>query len=681
MSNNNISYDTNNKPPKNNQNNNLQCRNFPHHNPSQSILSSSYPICLKFMDVCYKVKVDQSGATPNHVTRIIYGGKCTTSSDTQSAASASPSPLEERTILNGISGVANPGEILAVLGPSGSGKSTLLNAISGRLHHHAPSLTGTVHANDRKHTKHTLKLTGFVTQDDVLYPHLTVRETLVYCALLRLPYALDLSEKISTVDSVIAELSLSKCQHTIIGNSFIRGVSGGERKRVSIAHEMLINPSLLILDEPTSGLDSTAAHRLVSSLEGLARRGGKTVVMSVHQPSSRVYQMFDSVLVLCEGHPVYFGKGCDAMTYFGSVGFSPSFPMNPADFLLDLANGVCHQPEGVNEREKVNVKQTLISAYNNVLAPTVKAQCLDNTNTNTNTNASKDTFIRSQIRSPRQQLRTSLAIWLNQFSILFQRSLKERKHESFNYLRVSQVLAAALLAGTMWWHSDFGDVQDRLGLLYFISIFWGVFPSFNAVFAFPQDRSIFTKERASGMYSLSSYFMARITGDLPMELILPTVFVTLVYWMTGLRPEIWAFFMTLAVVIGYVLVAQGIGLALGAIIMDAKRASTVVTIIMLGCVLTGGFYVHKLPGCLGWIKYASVTFYSYRLLIDVQYGGGQKISRFFGCAGRKLNVAQCKFIEQDVEGQVAPFASVGVMLILFFGFRLLAYLALRRIRV
>ncbi|KAK9713734.1 hypothetical protein RND81_06G047900 [Saponaria officinalis] len=671
-------YDDNNKPPKNNQTTNLQCRNFPHHQSPSLLSSSNYPICLKFMDVCYKVKVDQSGGKPNNMTKMIYGSKCATS-----ATSTTTATIEDRTILNGITGVANPGEILAVLGPSGSGKSTLLNAVAGRLH--APCLTGTFLINGKKPTKASQKLIGFVTQDDVLYPHLTVRETLLYCALLRLPYTITTPDKITTVDSVISELGLAKCQHTIIGNTFIRGVSGGERKRVSIAHEMLINPSLLILDEPTSGLDSTAAFRLVASLDGLARKGGKTVIMSVHQPSSRVYQMFDKVLVLCEGQPVYFGKGCESMMYFNSVGFSPSFPMNPADFLLDLANGVCHQPDGVNDKEKlINVKQTLITTYSNVLAPSIKALCLDNNtnnniNNNINNNASKNTFIRRRSR-PRQNLKTSIFVWLNQFKILFQRSLKERKHESFNYLRVSQVLAAALLAGTMWWHSEFRDVQDRLGLLYFISIFWGVFPSFNAVFAFPQDRSIFTKERASGMYSLSSYFMARISGDLPMELILPTIFVTLVYWMTGLSPQISAFLMTLGVVIGYVLVAQGIGLALGAIIMDAKRASTVVTIVMLGCVLTGGFYVHKLPGFLGWIKYASVTFYCYRLLIDVQYGDGEKISGFLGCASGKGNLAQCKFVEQDIEGQVHPLASIGVMVILFVGFRLLAYLALRRMK-
>uniref|UniRef100_A0A5B7BTT1 Putative ABC transporter G family member 25 n=1 Tax=Davidia involucrata TaxID=16924 RepID=A0A5B7BTT1_DAVIN len=625
----------------------------------QSIMASCYPITLKFMEVCYRVKLEKKDGG-NIRNMFTCGGP--TSSDPRSTAAT----IQERTILNGITGMVSPGEILAILGPSGSGKSTLLNVLAGRLQGHC--YTGTVLANGRKLSKPVLKRTGFVTQDDILYPHLTVRETLIFCSLLRLPKTLSKKEKTSIADSVISELGLVKCENTIIGNSFVRGVSGGERKRVSIAHEMLINPSLLILDEPTSGLDSTAAHRLVSTLGSLSHQKGKTVIMSVHQPSSRVYQMFTSVLVLSEGRCLYFGKGSEAMSYFESVGFSPSFPMNPADFLLDLANGVCHL-DGISEssREKPNVKQTLVSSYNSLLAPKMKAACMDTTAI-----APKETL--------KECRRGSISTWFNQFSILLQRSLKERRHEAFNSLRVFQVIAASILAGTMWWHSDAQDIQDRLGLLFFISIFWGVFPSFNAVFAFPQERAIFMKERASGMYTLSSYFMARIVGDIPMELILPTIFLTIAYWMTGLKPQVGAFLLTLVVLLAYVLVSQGLGLALGAAIMDAKQASTIVTVTMLAFLLTGGFYVHKVPSCMAWIKYISTTFYCYRLLINVQYGDGKRISSLLGCNHYGSNKPRCKFIEEDVEGQIQPALSVGVLMIMFVGYRLLAYIALRRIK-
>ncbi|XP_059460664.1 ABC transporter G family member 25 [Corylus avellana] len=654
-------------------------RGFPKDHPRDtrdlpSLLSSCYPITLKFVDVCYRVKIENKQKRGGSSLSRIFCQR-PTKSDQRSTAT-----IEERTIMSGITGMVSPGEILAILGPSGSGKSTLLNALAGRLH--GNGLTGKIVANDRKLSKTVLRRTGFVTQDDILYPHLTVRETLVFCSLLRLPQTLSKKEKISVAESVISELGLVKCENTIIGNSFIRGISGGERKRVSIANEMLINPSLLVLDEPTSGLDSTGAHRLVATLASLAQKG-KTIVTSMHQPSSRVYQMFHSVLVLSEGRSLYFGKGNEAVGYFESVGFSPSFSMNPADFLLDLANGVCQLDSG-SERDKPNIKNTLFSSYNTLLAPKVKAACLDNTATipTKGTNI----VIGSSHSSKEQRYCSniiSFSAWFNQFRILLQRSLKERKHESFNTLRVFQVITAAILAGLMWWHSNFLDIQDRLGLLFFISIFWGVFPSFNSVFAFPQERAIFMKERASGMYTLSSYFMARIVGDLPMELILPTIFLAVTYWMAGLKPTLDAFLLTLLLLLGYVLVSQGLGLFLGAAIMDAKQASTVVTITMLAFVLTGGFYVHKVPSCMAWIKYISTTFYSYRLLINVQYGEGEKLSSLLGCSGqhgRDRSSASCKFIEEDIGRQISPLVSVGVLLLMFVGYRLLAYIALRRIK-
>ncbi|KAM1002312.1 hypothetical protein ACFX15_002686 [Malus domestica] len=635
----------------------------PNHLPSLISSTNCFPITLKFVDVCYKVKIDNK----SKYRGCLFGHKDKPGQEEQ-----------ERTILHGITGMVFPGEILAILGPSGSGKSTLLNALADRLTH---KHQGTVLANDQALTKAILRRTGFVPQDDVFYPHLTVRETLVFCSLLRLPRTLSKKDKISAAESVISELGLHKCENTIIGNTFVRGVSGGERKRVSIAREMLMNPSLLILDEPTSGLDSTAAHRLLSTLGSLAHKG-KTIVTSMHQPSSRVYQMFDSVLVMCDGKCLYFGQGSEAISYFGSIGFVPAFPMNPADFLLDLANGVC-QLNGLSERDKPKMKEILISSYNTLLSPKVKAECLETTSATTK----EMTYVQSHCsRERRTSIGDVVSTWFNQFSILLQRSLKERKHESFNSLRIFQVVAAALLAGLMWWKSDYLDIQDHLGLLFFISIFWGVLPSFNSVFAFPQERAIFIKEQASGMYTLSSYFMARMVGDLPMELILPTIFLIMVYWMAGLKPDMGAFLITLLVLLGYVLVSQGLGLALGAAIMDAKRASTIATVTMLAFLLTGGYYVHKVPSCLAWVKYISTTFYSYRLLINVQYGEGSKISSLLGCSSHHHDhagdhKASCNFVEQDVEGQISPATSICVMLFMFFAYRLLAYLALRRSKV
>lgn len=242
---------------------------------------------------------------------------------------------EKKLILKNVSGIVKPGEMLAMLGPSGSGKTTLLTALAGRL---SGRLQGSITYNGQPLSNAMKRNTGFVPQDNVLYPHLTVAETLVFTALIRLPNTFSKQEKVHHAEAVMAELGLNNCKNSIIGDSLIRGVSGGEKKRVSIGQEMLINPSLLLLDEPTSGLDSTTAQSNVSTLWELAN-GGRTIVMTIHQPSSRLFYMFHKVLLLSEGNPLYFGEGSRVMDYFSSVGYAPSVAMNPSDFLLDLANG------------------------------------------------------------------------------------------------------------------------------------------------------------------------------------------------------------------------------------------------------------------------------------------------------------------------------------------------------
>ncbi|CAK9136959.1 unnamed protein product [Ilex paraguariensis] len=279
---------------------------------SQSLQVTSYPITLKFEEIVYKVRFEQKG--------ICCGETLGT---------------REKTILNGVTGMVCPGEILAMLGPSGSGKTTLLTALGGRL---MGKLSGKITYNGQPFSGSIKRQTGFVAQDDVLYPHLTVTETLIFTALLRLPKSLTRDEKVHQVESVITELGLTRCQNNMIGGPLFRGISGGEKKRVSIGQEMLINPSLLLLDEPTSGLDSTTAQRILTIIKKLAS-GGRSVVTTIHQPSSQLYHMFDKVVLLSEGSPIYFGPASTALEYFSSIGFSTSLIVNPADLLLDLANG------------------------------------------------------------------------------------------------------------------------------------------------------------------------------------------------------------------------------------------------------------------------------------------------------------------------------------------------------
>ncbi|KAI3820575.1 hypothetical protein L1987_08123 [Smallanthus sonchifolius] len=562
----------------------------------------------------------------------------------------------EKLILKGITGMVLPGEMLAMLGPSGSGKTTLLTALGGRL---SGKLEGTITYNGKPFSSIMKRCIGFVTQDDVLYPHLTVTETLVFTSLLRLPKNLTSQEKVIQAEDVINQLGLTRCKNIIIGGPNLRGVSGGERKRVSIGQEMLINPSLLFLDEPTSGLDSTTAQRIVSMLWELAR-GGRTLVMTIHQPSSKIFYMFHKVLLLSQGNSLFFGKGSEVMGYFESIGFSPSVAMNPSDFLLDLANGISSQDSSFLDQNEI--KQKLVLAYKSNLVDNLTAEVLE-----------VDNHMNNMLENKKYERWTTT--WWQQVMILFRRGVKERRHEFFSALKIGQVIAVSFLSGMLWWQCDTSHLQDQSGLLFFYTGFWGFFPLFQAIFTFPQERLMLGKERASGMYKLSSYFVSRTLGDLPMEMVLPTLFCVITYWMAGLKPAVGSFLYALFTLLLSVLVSQGLGLALGALVMDQKSATILGSVIMLSFTLAGGYYVQHVPAFIFWIKYISISQHTYKLLIGSQYEHGQT----YQCGNHTCLVEDFPAIKSvGLNGQVISFVALAIMLVFY---RVIAYLALMRIGV
>ncbi|KAJ4839648.1 ABC transporter G member 14 [Turnera subulata] len=622
---------------------------YPMQANSQSVLQLSiYPITLKFEEVVYKVKLGEKG--------LCWGGTWST---------------REKTILNGITGMVCPGEILAMLGPSGSGKTTLLTALGGRLN---GKLSGKITYNGQPFSGATKRRTGFVAQDDILYPHLTVAETLLFTALLRLPKTLSRDEKAEHVERVMMELGLTRCRNSMIGGPLFRGISGGEKKRVSIGQEMLINPSLLLLDEPTSGLDSTTAQRILTTIKRLAS-GGRTVVTTIHQPSSRLYHMFDKVVLLSEGRPIYYGPASSALEYFSTIGFSTSMTVNPADLLLDLANGIAPDSKNATEhgenaeQEQKLLRETLISAYEKNISSKLKAE-LCNLDVSNYTNR-KDSIPRTDKKS--DQWCTS---WWYQFKVLFQRGLRERRYESFNRLRIFQVLSVATLGGLLWWQTPASHIADRIALLFFFSVFWGFYPLYNAVFTFPQERRMLIKERASGMYHLSSYFLARTFGDLPLELALPTAFVFIIYWMGGLKPDPATFILSLLAVLYSVLVSQSLGLAIGAILMDIKQATTLASVTTLVFLIAGGYYIQQIPPFIEWFKYLSYSYYCYKLLLGVQYNEDDYYECSKGTMCRVVDFPAVKSM-----GLKNLWVDVFIMALMLVGYRFVAYLALHRVQL
>ncbi|CAL5003861.1 unnamed protein product [Urochloa decumbens] len=652
--------------------------------------ANSFPLVLKFEEVVYKVKLGQPAA--GWCDKLSAAANIAGRKKKAASPSGSPSSAREKTIISGMSGVVRPGEMLAMLGPSGSGKTTLLTALGGR-HGSRGLLSGKITYSGHPFSGTVKRRTGFVTQHDVLYPHLTVAETLWYTALLRLPRSLTAGEKRAQAEAVAHELGLAKVAHSMVGGvRGVRGLSGGERKRVSIGLEVLVDPSLLLLDEPTSGLDSTTAARIVGTLRRMAAGGGRTVVVTIHQPSSRLYHMFDKVLLLsADGCPIYYGRAADALGYFADVGFASPLSVNPADLMLDLANGIAPQTTasggdidggeaktsavtGGSESEHKEVRAKLAAAYERHIAPAVKLDICARETSRSAAAASSP-----PAASPRRRTRSPdywTTSWCTQFLVLLQRGLKERRHESFNKLRIFQVLSVASLAGLLWWRTPASHLQDRTALVFFFSVFWGFFPLYNAVFTFPLERPMLLKERSSGMYRLSSYLASRAAADLPMELGLPTAFVLILYWMGGLDPRPWPFLLSLAVVLYSVLVAQSLGLAIGAVLMDVKQGTTLASVITMVFLIAGGYYVQHIPPFVAWIRWLNYSFYCYRLLLGIQFPGG---GGYYDCGGGNL-CPVAEFPAIKAVGLNNHWVDVCVMALLLVGYRVIAYIALDRLK-
>ncbi|KAL9832112.1 ABC transporter G family member 27 [Arabidopsis thaliana] len=270
-----------------------------------------------------------------------------------------------------------------------------------------------------------------------------------------------------------------------------------------------------------------------------------------------------------------------------------------------------------------------------------------------------DEEVKLMITCPKREWGLS---WWEQYCLLSLRGIKERRHDYFSWLRVTQVLSTAIILGLLWWQSDITSQRPtRSGLLFFIAVFWGFFPVFTAIFTFPQERAMLSKERESNMYRLSAYFVARTTSDLPLDLILPVLFLVVVYFMAGLRLRAESFFLSVLTVFLCIVAAQGLGLAIGASLMDLKKATTLASVTVMTFMLAGGYFVKKVPFFIAWIRFMSFNYHTYKLLVKVQY----------------------EEIMESVNGEEieSGLKEVSALVAMIIGYRLVAYFSLRRMKL
>ncbi|KAI7896193.1 P-loop containing nucleoside triphosphate hydrolase protein [Mucor mucedo] len=574
--------------------------------------------------------------------------------------------INSKNILQGASGMVQPGQVMAIMGPSGAGKTTLLDILAKRTK--TGKSTGDIYINGQQvSTTHYKKLIGYVDQEEVMIPTLTVYETILYSALLRLPKSMSKAAKKYRVMEVMQELNIETIKDAKIGQPGARSISGGERRRVAIACELVTSPSILFLDEPTSGLDAYNAFNVVECLVALAKNYKRTVVFTIHQPRSNIVTLFDQLVLVASGRIIYSGPQNECQKYFKQIGYPCPPGFNIADYMIDLSMGavrrIPNQPtpavqldEGelfappirttpffsddlddttqqwASELTRQQEDDPLVTNVPNIVVEEAQSdgltshlrQLVEYYDHSLIANALKEniqTALTSSSEDDDSSSTNTIIVWkkpgpIAAFAILSDRTFKNLYRNPmlmFSHYAVAVVLA--LVCGGLFYQvsNTIAGFQNRMGLFFFYEALLG-FMCLTSLQAFSQERILFARERANGYYSPTTYFLSKILFDIiPLRVVPPLMMAIISYSMVGLVEEPIVFFKFLLVLILFNLTAAALCLAIGIIVKNISLANLIACMAILFSMLFAGLLLNKdtMSPYFSWLKYLS--FFNYAL--------------------------------------------------------------------
>ncbi|XP_077979353.1 protein white-like [Glandiceps talaboti] len=567
-----------------------------------------------------------------------------------------------RTVLNGVSGLAEPGRILAIMGASGSGKTTLLNVLSGRPYLQGNLFVeGSVLANGNAVTEAFSKRNiAYVEQVDLFIPAVTAREHLNFHATLRMESDTSPRLREEMINKVLIQLGLGDTSETTI-----KMLSGGEKKRLSFATELLTDPYLMLCDEPTCGLDSFMAETVISALKDLAAQG-KTIITTVHQPPSAIYDLFDRILLMVDGQCAYLGPPNLALQYFADRGYLCPYTFSPPDFFILILSVIPDQEESSKQRI-----ESICEAYEN---SALKADL---------ENQIRVLSARDEHSEDESHLKAVLSSykssWWTQFILLLRRScLSVLRDQASLKTRLPAHILAGLFLGLCYLEQRGNTtVQNIAGYLALMLILMASETVFSVVQILPMEVPVFLREHHNGMYNTAAYFFTRVLAEIPSLLLLKTLYVTVSYWLVGLTPEFGRFLGCTIVVI----LTSAVGFAFGMFVSMTSDNITIVLAIsqsmLLPMIMVGGFFIkpESIPSYMYWLKYTSWFYYGYELLNINEWnkliGLDCSTPRIPNCATTGEQVLQS--LGYSAENITTDILS---LVLLFFGYLLLGYVAL-----
>ncbi|KAK4784679.1 hypothetical protein SAY86_019047 [Trapa natans] len=578
-----------------------------------------------------------------------------------------------KAILQGLTGYARPGEVLAIMGPSGCGKSTLLDALAGRLNADT-RIEGNVLVNGQRQAL-AYGTSAYVMQDDTLIATLTVREAIQYSAHLQLPTSMSRAEKRERADATIREMGLQEAADTRIGGMWGagKGLSGGQKRRVSICIEVLTHPKLLFLDEPTSGLDSAASYYVMSRIACLSRRvggggSGRTIVVSIHQPSSEVFQLFGNLCLLSSGRTVFFGRSCEANQFFALNGFPCPTLQNPSDHFLKTINmdfdmdvEIGFEGPGMSAKEAIDV---LTSSYkSSTFFQHVEQKVAQ--------------ICKQGVRDGGMLKDRDHSGFFTQCWVLTRRSsLNMFRDMGYYWLRFAIYIILNLGLGTIFYDigSSYGSIQARGAVIVFISTFL-TFMTIGGFPSFVEDMKVFSRERLNGHYGTGAFAVSNTLSSAPYLLLISLLPGIISYYLVGLHPGFNRFFYFVSMLFVCLMLVESLMMIVASLVPNYLMGIIVGAGIQAVMILGGGFF--RLPDDLPkpfWkypLHYIAFHRYAYQGMFKNEFQGLEFPGQDGG--GRTINGDEILRDIWEVDMRYSKWVDLGILIAMVLMYRVIFF--------
>ncbi|KAH0930431.1 hypothetical protein HID58_016158 [Brassica napus] len=523
-------------------------------------------------------------------------------------------------LLSDITGAFRPGVLTALMGISGAGKTTLLDVLAGRKT--SGYIEGEIRINGYFKVQKTFaRVSGYCEQTDIHSPNITVEESLIYSAWLRLVPEIDHKTKIRFVKEVLETIELEEIKDAMVGVPGQSGLSTEQRKRLTVAVELVANPSIIFMDEPTTGLDARAAAIVMRAVKNVAETG-RTIVCTIHQPSIDIFEAFDELVLLKRGGSmIYTGPlgqhSSHVIQYFESIPGVAKIKdnYNPATWMLEVTS------------------QSVEIELNMDFAKIYKESALYKSNYELNQQLSKPDPGSSDLHFER----TFAQSWWEQFkSCLWKMSLSYWRSPAYNLMRICHTLVSSLIFDTQQ------NLFTVLGAIYGLVIFLGVNNCTSALQYFETERNVMYRERFAGMYSAFAFAMAQVVTEIPYILIQSAEFVIIIYPMMGLYGSAYKVFWSLYSMFCNLLSFNYLALFLISITPNFMLAAILQSLFFVAFNLFAGFLIPlpQIPKWWVWLYYLIPPSWSLNVFFSSQYGD---IHREINAFGETTTVA--RFLE------------------------------------